>query len=72
MWAARIPIVLTSYHEVEAELDARTLVFGARIPAACVLEAAVPNPFASMLPHLDELFVGRTYNANAYRTIAVP
>lgn len=32
----------------------------------------LPNPFASELPHLDELFVGKTYAANAFLTVAVP
>ena len=63
--AARVPLAFTSYHAPEAGLDARTLAtLGAR-----VVVRAAPNPFSSMLPHLDECFVGRTYSANAFLTL---
>ncbi|KAL1507692.1 hypothetical protein AB1Y20_007305 [Prymnesium parvum] len=66
---AGTPLALTSYHLPEAQLDARTLRwrFGCRL-----LCAAAPNPYASELPHLDELFPGRTYRANAFLTVAKP
>ena len=63
---AAVPLVFTSYHAPEAELDARTL----RLRLGCRPHwAARPNPFASQLPHLDELFPGRVYRANAFLTV---
>ena len=63
--AARVPLAFTSYHAPEAGLDARTLAaLGAR-----VVVRAAPNPFSSMLPHLDELFPGRVYSANSFLTL---
>lgn len=66
--AARVPLALTSYHAQEAELDARTLA--ARLGARLLVRAQ-PNPFASQLPHLDEIFPGRTFAANSFLTLAV-
>jgi len=34
--------------------------------------SAEENPLASLLPHLDALFPGRTYAANAHVTLAMP
>ena len=63
--AARVPLAFTSYDAPEAGLDARPLAaLGAR-----VVVRAASNPFSSRLPHLDELFVGRTYSANAFLTV---
>ena len=69
-WARRLPMAFTSYHQPEAELDARTLAVRLRVPGS-MLEC-MPNPFASQLPHLDEIFPGRTYVANAFLSVAVP
>jgi len=70
------PVGLTAYHPPEAELDARTLAAlggAAGAGGAGQLAAAPrPNPLASRLPHLDELFPGRTYAANAFITLAAP
>ena len=57
-------------HQHEAELDARTCAVRLRVPAGRM--HCAPNPFASRLPHLDEVFPGRTYAANSFVTVAVP
>jgi len=65
-----VPVALSAYHPPEAELDARCL----RLTLAPYRPRVLPakeNPFASLLPHLDELFPGRTYSANAFVTLAV-
>ena len=69
-WEGDVPLCCTSYHQGEAELDARTLAVRMRVPAKRM--HCMPNPFASTLPHLDELFPGRVYSANAFLTVAVP
>jgi hypothetical protein len=71
-WHKRVPLALTSYHAAEAQLDARTLAVRMRVPLRQFVTGATPNPFSARLPHLDELFPGRTYTANAFLTIAVP
>ncbi len=62
-------IAITSYHEIEAELDAKTLVYRAGADRRRLVACATPNPFSSQLPHLDELFPGRTYAANAFLSV---
>lgn len=69
-WTRGLPLACTSYHQPEAELDARTLAVRVGVPAER-MECA-PNPFASKLPHLDELFPGRAYSANAFLIISRP
>ena len=69
-WGQRIPLACTSYHKPEAELDARSLAVLLGVPHGCM--HCMPNPFASRLPHLDELFHGQTYCANAYLSVSVP
>ena len=69
-WEARCPIACTSYHQPEAELDARTL--SARLGVRSARLYCAPNPFASRLRHLDEIFPGRTYVANAFLSVARP
>ena len=66
-WGSALPLACTSYHAPEAELDARTLAVRLRVPPERM--ECGPNPFASRLPHLDELFPGRTYTANAFLTV---
>ena len=70
MHARTVPLACTSYHLPEAELDARTLAVLLRVRKRELLCEA--NPFASTLPHLDEVFPGRTYVANAFLSVAVP
>ena len=68
LWGPRpIPLALTSYHKPEAELDARTLAVRAAVPLRRM--HCEPNPFASKMPHLDELTPGRVYFANAFLTV---
>ena len=64
------PLAFTSYHGPEAELDARTLKTRLGVPLKSM--RCMPNPFASRLPHLDYLFVGRTYVANAFLSVCLP
>lgn len=67
-WRRGVPLACTSYHQPEAELDARTLAVRAAVPTRRM--HCAPNPFASRLPHLDELFPGTCYRANAFLTVA--
>lgn len=69
-WRRRVPLACTSYHQAEAELDARTLAVRLRVPASQM--ECMPNPCASELPHLDQLFPGRVYTANAFLSVALP
>ena len=69
-WARRVPLALTSYHAAEAELDARTLVVRLGLPARVM--TCMPNPFASRLPHLDEVMPGQPYYANGFLSVCVP
>ena len=69
-WQRGIPLACTSYHAPEAELDARTLAVSMRVPLHRM--KCGPNPFASRLPHLDELAPGLTYTANAFLTVCLP
>ena len=52
---------------MQAELDARTLHVRLRVPLGTMHNE--PNPFASRMPHLDELTPGQTYCANAFLTV---
>lgn len=67
-WGLRIPICCTSYHRPEGELDARTLAVRLGVSKSRLF--CEPNPFASRLPHLDQIFPGRTYVSNAYLSVA--
>ena len=69
-WECGVPIAFTSYHKPEAELDVRTLAVRLGVRASHLHCEA--NPYASALPHLDELFPGRTYTANAFLNVALP
>lgn len=66
LFRSGIPLAFTSYHIHEAMLDARTLRWRF---AAHLICAAKRNPFASLLPHLDEIFPGRVYRANSFITV---
>ena len=48
----------------------RTLAVRLRVPARRL--RCLPNPFASRLPMVDELFPGKLFSANAFLTVAVP
>ena len=52
-------------------LDARTLAVLLRVPLGRFATGCTPNPFASRLPHLDQLFPGQSYHANAFLSVAV-
>ena len=67
-WKRRVPLACTSYHPPEAELDCRSLHLKLGVPARQLVFSG-PNPFTSKLPHLDELFPGRVYSANAYLAV---
>ena len=69
-WRRSLPLACTSYHQPEAELDARTLAVLMGVPPERM--RCGPNPFASQLPHLDQLFPGRTYSANSFLTLCLP
>ena len=64
-----VPLAFTSYHQPEAELDARTLAVRLLRCRERQKMKCMPNPFASQLPHLDYLFPGRTYVANAFLSV---
>eukprot|EP00947_MAST-08B_sp_MAST-8B-sp1_P001416 g1416.t1 len=65
---ARVPIVLTSYHEREAHFDARTclLAFNNSGPPVEILLAPRANPFRSLLPHPDPVFPGKYFHSNGF------
>jgi hypothetical protein len=67
---ARVPIAFTSYHKPEAELDARTLVV--RLGVRVSRMRCMPNPFASLLPHLDEIIPGSCYHGNSFLSVCLP
>ena len=64
-----VPLAFTSYHQPEAELDARTLAVRLLRCKGQRKMKCMPNPFASRLPHLDYLFVGQVYVANAFLSV---
>jgi hypothetical protein len=67
-WRREVPLACTSYHPPEAELDCRSLHLKLGVPAKQVVFSG-PNPFTSKLPHLDELFPGQVYSANAFLAV---
>lgn len=69
VWKAGLPLAITSYHDLEAQLDVRTLVCRAGVASSCFVACADANPFASRLPHLDEVLVGQCYVANAFLSV---
>ena len=66
----RLPLAFTSYHQPEAELDARTLAV--RLGVKVKRMDCMPNPFVSKLPHLDTIALGRTYRANGFLSVCKP
>ena len=68
--AAGAPRLESIWDKPEAELDVRTLAVRLGVRASHLHCEA--NPYASALPHLDELFPGRTYTANAFLNICLP
>lgn len=69
---AGVPLAITSYHAAEAELDARSLVVRCGLDERGLRACMRPNRLASKLPHLDEIFPGVTYVANAYLSVWSP